>query len=84
MYSWLSSLKIRRMESHLYSGPETVEHVYEREDDFQSVHVRRRDGTDSTPPLVVLPKSAVIWYTMVFDEASGEMRFESIDDTKNK
>ena len=82
MYSWISSLKIRRMESRLYSGPETVEHVYEREDDFQSVHVRRRDGTDSAPPSVISPEPTATWYTMLFDAASGEMRFQPGDDAK--
>ncbi|HEY1174470.1 MAG TPA: hypothetical protein VGH19_24105 [Verrucomicrobiae bacterium] len=63
------------MESALYGGPETVEHVYEREDDFQSVHVRRRDETDSVPH-TTNPEGVEIWYTQVYDSSTGEMLFE--------
>jgi hypothetical protein len=83
MYSWFSSLRIRRMESELYGGPETVEHVWERDDDFQSFHVRRRDGTDSVPedPSSSSHK-APGWYKMAFDESSGEMTFQDVSAEK--
>jgi hypothetical protein len=72
MYSWVSSLKIRQMESGLYRGPETVEHAFERDDDFQATHIRRRDQTDAPRST---PKSTAVWYRMVYDSETREMTF---------
>jgi hypothetical protein len=81
MYSWVSTLKIRKMESQLYGGPETVEHAFECEDDFQSVHVRRRDGTDYDSRARPAGGAAV-WYVMVYDPVRDEMHFEEGDPGK--
>ena len=43
MYKFSTYELIRELESFLFGGPETVEHVYEREASFQSVKAQRRN-----------------------------------------
>ncbi len=69
--------KIRNVEAFVHGGPETVEHVYEREDSFQSHHSRRRQSAvDRGEPD---PKQSEIWYTFRYDAEKGEVVYTVVE-----
>ncbi len=43
MFSYDSLIEIRKLEAFLYEGPEMVEQLYERNDNFSSMPMRRRN-----------------------------------------
>ncbi len=67
--------KIRRVESFLYGGPETVEHNFEREDNFQADRERRRQQK-STP---IRPNGRKyereVWYSVEYDPGTLQVRY---------
>ena len=71
---------IRDLEAFLYGGPETVEHVYEREDNFQALHIRRRgteeiSQSDST--------QCALWYSAKVNQDNGQIEYEISNSQNN-
>lgn len=73
MFSQLSLEQIRDMEAFLYGGPETVEQIYESSDNFQAIHVRKREpnGVESSKLF-----TEEVWYRYKFDEDKGDFIYE--------
>jgi hypothetical protein len=57
----------------LYGGPETVEHVFEREDSFQAHHSRRREG--AACPAAAARSSQRAWYRYRYIPETGEVEY---------
>lgn len=74
MFSRHCYTKIRRLEALLYEGPETVEQVFEREDRFQSQHVRRR-SLDMVFYDIKSQESNLL-YTITYDEEQDELKYQ--------
>jgi hypothetical protein len=76
MFSYESLIDIRDLEIFLFEGPETVEQVYETNDNFSYNHSRRRDQKDNEDEPSEDSDNSAIWYSYYIDSKSGEIVYE--------